>query len=284
MNFLRSCLHMLWMAVTVIPWALTALAAAPFVSKQRLYWFCVVWLRLAVGGGRIILGIHNRISGLHHLPQGKLDAAVLLVKHQSAWETLCLPTLMPHPLAYVFKRELLRIPFFGWALGRLDMVHIDREQRAAAMNKVTRQGQRLLDQGVWVTMFPEGTRVPRGQAGKYRTGGTRLAIECGAPIIPIAVTSARCWAPKAFVKRPGVVDISIGPPIPSQGRQPGELLTEVQTWIEDEMRRLDPQAYPASSPPATGRPEPSAPDTPHADPSAEPVSPAAPAEAAHPNP
>lgn len=273
MNFLRSCLHMLWMAVTVVPWALATLAAAPFVGKRRLYWFCVAWLRLAVGGGRVILGIRNRVSGLQHLPRGEQDAAVLLVKHQSAWETLCLPTLMPHPLAYVFKRELLRIPFFGWALGRLDMVHIDREQRAAAMNKVTRQGQRLLEQGVWVIMFPEGTRVPRGQTGKYRSGGTRLAIECGAPVIPIAVTSARCWAPRAFVKRPGVVDISIGPPIPSQGRQPGELLAEVQTWIEAEMRRLDADAYPAA--PAAAQPAPAP---------ASPVATTTPAQAAPPGP
>jgi 1-acyl-sn-glycerol-3-phosphate acyltransferase len=151
--------------------------------------------------------------------------------------------LMPHPLAYVFKRELLYIPFFGWAIGRLDMVHIDRSQRTQAFNKVVEQGKRLLAQGVWVIMFPEGTRIPRGQAGNYKSGGTRLAVATGAPVIPIAVSSARCWPRKAFIKRPGVVDVSIGKPIPSEGRSADELMREVESWIEGEMRRLDPEAY-----------------------------------------
>jgi 1-acyl-sn-glycerol-3-phosphate acyltransferase len=150
---------------------------------------------------------------------------------------------MPHPLAYVFKKELLSVPFFGWAMGRMDMIHIDRSQRAQAFNKVVTQGKRLMAQGVWVIMFPEGTRIPRGQQGVYKTGGTRLAIEAGVPVIPIAVTSAKCWPTKAFIKRPGIVDISIGKMISSEGRQPEELMREVEGWIEAEMRRLDPEAY-----------------------------------------
>jgi 1-acyl-sn-glycerol-3-phosphate acyltransferase len=143
----------------------------------------------------------------------------------------------------VFKRELIYIPFFGWAIGRMDMIHIDRSQRAQAFNKVVAQGKRLLAQGVWVIMFPEGTRIPRGQVGTYKSGGTRLAIATGAPVIPIAVASAKCWPRKAFVKHPGIVDVSIGKPIPSVGREADELMREVQAWIEGEMRRLDPEAY-----------------------------------------
>jgi 1-acyl-sn-glycerol-3-phosphate acyltransferase len=108
---------------------------------------------------------------------------------------------------------------------------------------VVEQGQRLLAQGTWVIMFPEGTRIERGQVGTYKTGGTKLAIETGAPVIPIAVTSAKCWPRKAFIKYPGVVDVVIGQPIPSAGRAPDEMMQQVQTWIESEMRRLDPQAY-----------------------------------------
>ena len=156
-------------------------------------------------------------------------------------------TLMPHPLAFVFKKELLYVPFFGWAMSRMDMNHIDRSQRAQAFNKVVEQGKRLMAQGVWVIMFPEGTRIPRGQKGVYKSGGTRLAIETGAPVIPVAVTSAKCWPRKAFIKKPGVVDISIGKPIPSAGRQPDELMREVEEWIETEMRRLDPEAYSAAA-------------------------------------
>ena len=127
------------------------------------------------------------------------------------------------------------------------MIHIDRSQRAQAFNKVVEQGRRLMKQGVWVIMFPEGTRIERGKKGVYKNGGTRLAIETGAPVIPIAVTSAKCWPRKAFIKRPGIVDISIGKPISSVGRKPEELMREVEAWIEAEMRRLDPEAYPETA-------------------------------------
>ncbi|HRH05126.1 MAG TPA: lysophospholipid acyltransferase family protein, partial [Burkholderiaceae bacterium] len=148
-----------------------------------------------------------------------------------------------HPLAYVFKRELNYIPFFGWVIASMDMIYIDRKQGAQSFQKMVDQGTRLLANGTWVILFPEGTRIPRGQTGKYKTGGTRLAIATGAPVIPVAVSSAKCWPKKAFIKTPGVIDISIGKPIPSVGREPGELMAEVEAWIEAEMRRLDPDAY-----------------------------------------
>ncbi len=243
MNLLRSILHLLVMVVTVVPWAIAVLLAAPFLNSTQIYWMCVGWLRVAVRSGELILGIRNRITGYENLPVGSTAPAILLVKHQSTWETFCMPTLMPHPLAYVFKKELLYVPFFGWAMARMDMIHIDRSKRAQAFNKVVSQGQRLLDQGTWVIMFPEGTRTARGQQGSYKSGGTRLAVATGAPVIPVAVTSGRCWPRKALIKRPGVVDFSIGKPIPSQGREPDELMREVEAWIEAEMRRLDPEAY-----------------------------------------
>ncbi len=243
MNLIRSVLHLLWMAITVVPWAMFVILVSYLVSSTTLYWICVGWLRTAVQGGTWILGIRNRVQGMENLPVGSTDPAVLLVKHQSTWETFVMPTLMPHPLAYVFKRELLFVPFFGWAMARLDMIHIDRSQRSRAFAKVVQQGRRLMAQGVWVIMFPEGTRIARGEVGDYKTGGTRLAIAAGVPVIPIAVTSGRCWPRKAFIKRPGVVDISIGKPIPSEGREADELMAEVKNWIESEMRRLDPEAY-----------------------------------------
>lgn len=154
-----------------------------------------------------------------------------------------MPVLMPRPLAYVFKRELLSIPFFGWAMAKMDMVHIDRQRRAEAFHRVVAQGQRLLDKGIWMIMFPEGTRVPRGQTGQYKTGGARLAVATEATVIPVAVTSARCWPARAWIKRPGVVDISIGPAMPASGRDPVELMSEVQQWIEAEVQRLDPPPH-----------------------------------------
>jgi len=242
---LRSALFVLWMTLTVIPWALFALVLSIFIRGQRLYWPTMMWLRVAIWGCRVICGVQHRLHGMEHLPtKADSHAAVLLAcKHQSTWETFALPGLMPHPLAYVFKRELLYVPFFGWAMGRLDMIHIDRSKRTEAWNKVAAQGKRLFAEGVWVIMFPEGTRIDRGQAGTYKTGASRLAIDAGVPIVPIAATSARCWPRKSFLVRPGVIDVSIGKPIPTEGRKPDELMREVEAWIEAEMRRLDPEAY-----------------------------------------
>jgi len=204
----------------------------------------VNWFRVVMWGTRVILGVRMEVQGYENLPLGKASAAVLLSKHQSTLETLWLPTIMPHPLAFVFKRELLKIPFFGWSMARLDMIYINRESRTAAMKHVIEDGCRLLKQGTWVLMFPEGTRIPRGQVGTYQTGGTRLAVESGAPVVPIAVATARCWPKQGFVKHAGVVRVSIGPLMDSTGRDPKALMREAQSWIEAEMRRIDPEAYP----------------------------------------
>ena len=149
---LRSALFVLWMAVTVVPWSLTVLAFSIFAGPTTIYWMCAGWLRTCIQGARLICGVRYQILGMDHLP-GAADgqaAVVLASKHQSTWETFAYPALMPHPLAYVFKRELLQIPFFGWAMGRMDMIHIDRSKRAEAWNKVAAQGKRLAAKGVWV--------------------------------------------------------------------------------------------------------------------------------------
>ena len=241
--FLRSFIHGLWMLVTVVPWGIMMVTASVFVNGTVMWWLAVGWLQIAIKGARVLLGIRVRVTGYENLPQGEKSQAILLAKHQSTLETFLIPTLMPNPLAFVFKKELIYVPFFGWAMGRMDMIHIDRSQRERAFAKVVEQGKRLLSRGVWVIMFPEGTRIPRGQKGTYKTGGTRLAVETGAPVVPIAVNSARLWPRKAFVKYPGVVDVVIGKPIPSVGRDPAELMQEVEAWIENQMRRLDPEAY-----------------------------------------
>ena len=245
---LRSAVFLLWMAVTVIPWATAVLVVSIFVRGDPVYWMCAGWLRAAVWGARVICGVRWRVHGMDNLPTAaqKTDSVVLLSKHQSTWETFAYPALMPHPLAYVFKRELLYIPFFGWAMARLDMVHIDRSKRAEAWNRVAAQGAKVMARGHWIIMFPEGTRIARGRAGTYKSGGTRLAVATGRPVVPIAVNSARCWPRKSFLLKPGVVDVVIGKPIASVGREADELMREVEAWIEGEMRRLDPEAYAAA--------------------------------------
>jgi 1-acyl-sn-glycerol-3-phosphate acyltransferase len=240
---IRSAIFVVWMAITVVPFALSAMVVSIFVRGDPVYWICISWLRGCIWGARVICGVRYRVSGMEHLPTERTAAVILAPKHQSTWETFAFPTLMPHPLCYVFKRELLYIPFFGWAIGRLDMVHIDRSKRAEAWNRVAEQGRRYMAKGNWMIMFPEGTRTPRGGQGTYKSGATRLAITTGTPVVPIAVSSAKCWPRKSFVLRPGLIDVSIGAPIRPEGRQPEEMMREVEAWIEAEMRRLDPEAY-----------------------------------------
>lgn len=244
MPLIRSVLHMLWMAITVIPFTLAVLLTKWLGgSPAKVYAVARSWLKLSVDSARPLLGIEYRLQGMENLPTDPQQGVVLLVKHQSTYETFLMPAIMPRPLAYVFKKELLKVPFFGWSIGAMDMIHIDRAQGSRAFHKVVEQGKRLLDNGTWVIMFPEGTRVSRGEVGEYKTGATRLAIMTGAPVVPVAVTSAKCWPRKAFIKTPGVVDVSVGKPIASVGRKHDELMAEVQAWIEAEMQRLDPEAY-----------------------------------------
>lgn len=244
---LRSAVFVLWMLVTVVPVALAVVVASLFIKGTPLYWMCIFWVRLAIHGARVICGVRWRVQGMEYLPTAAegTRAVLLASKHQSTWETFAYPVLMPHPLCYVFKKELLLIPFFGWAIGKLDMIHIDRSRRAEAWGRVAEQGRRYMAQGNWVIMFPEGTRIARGRQGQYKHGASRLAIETGTPIVPVAVNSARCWPRRSFLLRPGLIDISIGRPIPVEGRRADELMQQVEAWIETEMRRIDPEAYAA---------------------------------------
>jgi 1-acyl-sn-glycerol-3-phosphate acyltransferase len=241
---LRSALLIAWMTLTVIPWATAVLLFSIVARGDRVYWMCVGWLNTAIWGAKVICGVRYRVLGRENLEAAERGGpVVVLPKHQSTWEAFAMPGLMPKPLAYVFKRELLYIPFFGWAMARMSMIHIDRSKRADAWNRIAEQGRRHMADGSWVIMFPEGTRIERGQKGNYKPGGTRLAVQTGAAVLPVAVSSAKCWPRKSFVLRPGVIDVSVGPAIPSAGRSHDELMREVEAWIEAEMRRIDPEAY-----------------------------------------
>lgn len=240
MRFLRSLLLLVFFIVWTVPYATACFIAFPFMRADRRYWMAVGWCRVVVTVARYLAGIRYEVRGRENLPNGP---AVLLSKHQSAWETVALPALMPRPLCYVFKRELLYVPFFGWALGMLKMVHIDRKEGKNAFASVTRQGKVRMAEGAWVIMFPEGTRTPTGKQGKYKTGGARFAIATGAPVVPIAHNAGRVWPRNSFIKYPGIVTVSIGKPIDTSGLSPDEVNMRVETWIEAEMRRIDPAAY-----------------------------------------
>ncbi|MEZ5659684.1 MAG: lysophospholipid acyltransferase family protein [Burkholderiaceae bacterium] len=240
---LRSLTYMAFQVLTVIPYALMCLLCAPLPLHWR-YRITIGWPSMCVWAARVILGIRWQVRGAENLPDGP---AILLSKHQSTWETLFYPSYMPRELCFVFKRELLWLPFFGWGIGLLDMIHIDRRRSTDAFEQVVRQGADKLAQGRWIIMFPEGTRTPVGRQGRYKTGGSRLAIRTGTPVVPIAVDSGRCWPRNAFLKTPGLVTVSIGPPIDPEGHQPDTLIRAVESWIETEMRELHPEAYRASA-------------------------------------
>ena len=250
MNALRSLLVFSWIVISVIPQGLALLLCSPFMSADRLWWvFAVPWLKAVIGAARHIGRVDYRVQGLENLPAAEdMQRVILCPKHQSTWETFFFPSMTPHPLAYVFKQELLRIPIFGWCLDRLDMVHIDRSKRSEAWHKVAEMGGPLMDRGKWVIMFPEGTRTERGSQGSYKSGATRLAVLTDAWVIPIALTSGRCWPRRSFWMIPGVIDVSIGEPIHAAGSDPEELMREIEAWIEAEMRRLDPEAYAGAEP------------------------------------
>ncbi|EED34638.1 phospholipid/glycerol acyltransferase [Luminiphilus syltensis NOR5-1B] len=251
MRFIRSIIVFLYTAASVVPVATALLVISLFVNSHRLWWLFVrPWLASVIWVARWVGGVRYRIRGLENLPERSDNQRIILcAKHQSTWETFFFPSMMPHPLAYVFKRELLRIPFFGWSMARLEMVHIDRSARSEAWNKVATLGVQLMDRGKWIIMFPEGTRAPRGGQGDYKTGASRLAVATGASVIPIAVASGRCWPRRTWRFIPGTIDVSIGEPIkPLPDQSPSELMVQIEDWIEREMRLIDAEAYPDSDP------------------------------------
>ncbi len=245
MNTIRSVLVFAWIVISIIPVGLTLVICSFFLDDEKLWWwFAAPWLRGVIVAARLVGGVRYRIHGAQNLPDSSDNRRIILCpKHQSTWETFFLPSITSHPLAYVFKKELLRIPVFGWCIGRLGMIHIDRSKRTEAWARVAQQGRVLMDRGKWIIMFPEGTRTERGCKGKYKSGAARLAVDTGATIIPIAVTSGRCWPRRSFSFIPGTIDVSVGQPVSAEGREADELMAEIESWIESEMHRLDPDAY-----------------------------------------
>lgn len=243
MAALRSMIHLLLMSVTIMLCGLIMLVGQFFLKDHQLYAIGETWCKFVIYSLRWICGVKWRVHGRENLPQGCNTRIIVLCKHQSSWETLALNWLLGRNLVFVFKKELLKIPFFGWALGVVDMIYIDRDIRTQAMNKIIEEGNRFVDAGRWIIMFPEGTRVPRGQTQAYKSGGARVAIATHAHVLPIALSSAKCWPKNAWIKRPGTIDVVIGKPISSENKDHRELIEEVQSWIEGKMREIDASAY-----------------------------------------
>lgn len=239
MGFLRAVIYQLFLLITVVPYAFLCLLCSPLPLNWR-YRITAGWPRLAIWGAKRILGIRWRTKGWENLPDGP---AIILAKHQSAWETLFFPAYMPRQVCFVYKKELHRVPFFGWGLALLRMIPIDRSRGRDAFEQVVRVGEQRIAEGRWPLLFPEGTRIAPGKTGRYKLGGALLASRTQTAVIPVAHNAGERWRRNAFIKTPGLVTVSFGPPIRPEGLSPEELNQKVQSWIEAEMRVLNPERY-----------------------------------------
>jgi len=233
MTWLRSSAFALALVLITPPYALVALCTFPLPRLLR-YRIIAGWSRLVVHLAKIILGIGWRIEGAEHLPS---HPAVILSKHQSAWETMAFQLIFP-PQVHVLKRELLWIPFFGWGLALMSPIAINRSRGVSALRAIAKKGRERLEQGFWVVVFPEGTRVRPGERRPYQLGGAWLAAAAGAPVVPVAHNAGLVWPRNSFLKRPGTVTIRIGPAIESANRDPKAVNELAEKWIEEQQKAL----------------------------------------------
>ncbi|MQY52697.1 1-acyl-sn-glycerol-3-phosphate acyltransferase [Rhodocyclus tenuis] len=239
MIFIRSTLFALLVTLLTIPFGI--LVSIAMLGSLRLrYAIIAVWRHGFMALCRGVLGIRYQVIGRENMPA---TPSVILSKHQSAWETVGLQDIFP-PLVFVLKKELLRIPFFGWGLSAMKMISIDRTERREALRQVAEQGCDRLQDGYWVVVFPEGTRVAPGERGRYKPGGAHLAAQAGVPVVPVAHNAGEVWSRNAFLKSPGLITVSIGPPIDTANLSELQVGKAAENWIEAEMRRISPHRYP----------------------------------------
>ena len=233
MNLLRSVIFFI---VSLLVTAFYGVLVPPFsfVSQKIGYALARSWGLQIVRLAKLICGIDYNIVGLENLPS---TPSIVMAKHQSAWETVSLLAYMPRA-SWIIKRELVYVPFVGWALAALKSIAIDRKSGKAARDQILDQGREYLAAGQWVIIFPEGTRVEPGKKGRYGIGGAWLAANTGTPIVPIAHNAGEMWRRNAFIKRPGMVTMRIGPAIETKDKTSIEVIKQVEAWIENEMARL----------------------------------------------
>ena len=223
-----------YVSYTVL-WATLSVLVAWTLPLERRYQFIVGhWTRMVLRWLAATCDIRVSVRGRERLPNGP---CVLLVKHQSTWETLWVQTLA-RPQSTLIKRELLRIPFWGWAFALTRPIAIDRRQPGSALRQLVDQGRDRLRRGMTVTLFPEGTRLPPGQVGRFQLGGAALAVASNAPVVVVAHNAGCCWPARRFLKRPGVIAVEISDPISAARRTPRELNGLCEDWLRGAMERL----------------------------------------------
>jgi 1-acyl-sn-glycerol-3-phosphate acyltransferase len=231
--WLRSLAFWIVFPVTVVVYAILLLFTFPLPLRAR--WQLVqTWAKFTLWWLKVTCRLTHEVQGAEHIPSG---AAIVFSKHQSTWETIALQLIFPMQV-WVAKRELMWIPFFGWGLALMKCIAIRRGSGRAAVRQLVTQGKQRLDEGIWIVIFPEGTRIPPGQKGQYRIGGAVLAEKTGYPIVPVAHNAGEYWPRRSFIKRPGVIQVRVGPPITTDGRSAQALLDEAAGWIEDRMAEI----------------------------------------------
>lgn len=248
MQRLRTLLFYLLLSSSSLLWCLLAVLIAPVLGFRQRYRLVIrSWCRLAVWLARVVARVDYRIDGLENIPA---QPCVILAKHQSTWETFFLSALF-EPLSQVIKRELLYVPCFGWALATFKPIAIDRSSPKTALRELARRGHQRLQQGCWVLIFPEGTRIPVGQTGKFSRGGAALAVNAGLPVLPIAHDAGRYWPKEGWAKYPGCIQVAIGEPMFAADDSPkaiAELNQRAEDWINARVAEMDAaasQAQPA---------------------------------------
>lgn len=233
MTLIRSIIFTLAQLLYTTAYALLSPFIYPFSQHTRhrlLSGFAVgiLWLL------KVICGTRMEIRGVENIPA---QPCIVLSKHQSAWETISLQTVLPAHV-WVAKRELLWIPFFGWLLALSAPITLNRSKGKESMRQVLEQGKQKLAEGFSVVMFPEGTRIPFGQRGKYKIGGAMLAEQSGAMVLPVAHNAGKFWGKNSFIKHPGTIVMVIGKPIITTGLKADEINRLTEAWIEGEMSKL----------------------------------------------
>lgn len=232
---LRSVLFYLGYATLTIVWGtLSVLVGWVLPHRARFQFIIGIWTRLCLWWLRVTCGIRYRITGLENIPD---QPCVVLCRHESTWETLFLQTLLA-PQATIIKRELLWIPFFGWAFALNKPIAIDRSSPRAALRRLIKVGQDRLNERIWVVLFPEGTRMPTGEVGRFQAGGASLAVAADAPILVIAHNAGSHWPAHQLIKIPGTIEVRIAEPIRPNGRDSKILTDEARGLMKETLERI----------------------------------------------
>jgi 1-acyl-sn-glycerol-3-phosphate acyltransferase len=231
--YVRSTVYFAGMVLSSLIISPLILLASPFPFESR-YRMAQYWVKFNLWTLKTVCGLSHEVQGKENIPQ---ENGVILSKHQSAWETIALQSIFP-PLVFILKRELLRIPVWGWAMAALEPIAIDRKAKSAALKQVLKDGEERLKAGRWVVIFPEGTRIAPGQKGRYNASGGMLAHRVGCPVVPVAHNAGEFWGRKAFLKYPGVIQVRIGAPIDASRFNASEINRQVEEWIESQMAAI----------------------------------------------